>query len=229
VLRFTPYAWAKLMFFRDAGDTEIGGFGITGLSEDDLLLVEDVVTVKQAVSSVTVAFDDAAVADFYDAQVDAGRRPEQFSRIWIHTHPGNSASPSGTDGETFARVFGECDWAVMFILAKGGQTYARLRFNVGPGGEQVLKTEIDFGCGFAGSDVDAWVQEYEANIFELAPAMEFTPHERRRLEECPEARRSRPRRPKLSSDEEELREALLDEYVEYWGAGREEDGDGLVI
>ena len=25
ILRFSPYAWAKLNFFRDRGDTEIGG------------------------------------------------------------------------------------------------------------------------------------------------------------------------------------------------------------
>ena len=35
-LRFSPYAWAKLLYLRDAGDTEIGGFAIT--SPDDLLL-----------------------------------------------------------------------------------------------------------------------------------------------------------------------------------------------
>ena len=30
VLRFSPTAWAKLLFLRDAGDTEIGGFGHRG-------------------------------------------------------------------------------------------------------------------------------------------------------------------------------------------------------
>src|ERR1035437_2320777 len=94
VLRFTPYAWAKLLFFRDAGDTEIGGFGITRITGEDLLLVQDFVTVKQGDTAVTVAFDDDAVADFYEDQVDLGRRPEQFSRVWIHSHPGASASPS---------------------------------------------------------------------------------------------------------------------------------------
>ena len=39
VLRFSPTAWAKLLFFRDRGDCEIGGFGITGA--DDLLRIED--------------------------------------------------------------------------------------------------------------------------------------------------------------------------------------------
>ena len=37
-LRFRPTAWAKLLFLRDAGPTEVGGFGIS--APDDLLLVE---------------------------------------------------------------------------------------------------------------------------------------------------------------------------------------------
>ena len=37
-LRLTPYAWAKLIYLRDLGETEVGGFGIT--AADDLLLVE---------------------------------------------------------------------------------------------------------------------------------------------------------------------------------------------
>ena len=50
-------------------ETEIGGFGIS--SPDDLLLVEEFITVKQEASIVSVLFDDAAVADFYDQQVKA--------------------------------------------------------------------------------------------------------------------------------------------------------------
>jgi hypothetical protein len=156
-----------LICFRDAGDTEIGGFGITGISGDDLLLVEDFVTVRQAVTAVTVAFDDAAVAEFFDQQVDLGRRPEQFGRIWIHTHPGRSASPSSTDEETFSRVFDSCQWAVMFILAKGGETYCRLRFNVGPGAPVMLNTAIDYHQPFAAADLAAWSDEYDQNVIVL--------------------------------------------------------------
>src|SRR5215212_3827352 len=104
VLRFSPTAWAKLLFLRDAGDTEIGGFGIS--SRDDLLFVENVQLVNQACTWVHVEFDDEAVANFFDDQVDAGRRPEEFARLWMHTHPGNSPEPSGTDEATFTRVFG---------------------------------------------------------------------------------------------------------------------------
>lgn len=162
VLRFSPTAWAKLLFFRDHGGTEVGGFGVT--LADDLLFVEDFATVKQHVSLASVEFDDEAVADFFETQVDAGRRPEQFARIWLHTHPGASAQPSLTDEETFERVFGSCDWAVMFVLAKSGQTYARLRFNVGPGGEAIIPVEVDYSYPFGPSDQESWEAEYKANI-----------------------------------------------------------------
>ena len=69
-LRFTPYAWAKLLYLRDIGPTEVGGFGIS--NPDDLLLVEDIELVQQDCTSVSVQFDDDSVADFFDRQVDVG-------------------------------------------------------------------------------------------------------------------------------------------------------------
>jgi hypothetical protein len=161
-LRFTPTAWGKLQFFCHRGDTEVGGFGIS--CADGLLLIEDFVTVAQRVSAVSVAFEDAAVADHFETQVDAGRRPEEFSRVWLHTHPGDSAAPSATDEETFRRVFGGCDWSVMFILARYGETYCRLRFNTGPGGALLIPTEVDYSRPFEGSDHEAWEKEYAKNI-----------------------------------------------------------------
>lgn len=104
MLRFSPTAWAKLLYLRDLGDTEIGGFGIA--DADDLLFVDDIGVVLQTCTYTHVAFDDVAVADFFDVQVDLGRRPEQFGRIWIHTHPGNSAEPSSVDEATFTREIG---------------------------------------------------------------------------------------------------------------------------
>ncbi len=109
-------------------------------------------------------FEDEAVADYIDRQVDLGLRIEQFARIWIHTHPGHSASPSNTDEETFERCFGSPDWAVMFILARGGQTYARLRFSSGPGGAVILPVEIDFGQPFAPSDWASWDAEFARSV-----------------------------------------------------------------
>ena len=48
-----------------------------------LLLIEDVITVQQRSSAVSVVLDDCAVADHFEAQVDAGRRPAQFARTWL--------------------------------------------------------------------------------------------------------------------------------------------------
>jgi hypothetical protein len=158
VVRFSPYAWAKLCFMRDLGSTEVGGFGIT--AADDLLRIEDVCFVRQRCTPMSVALDDAAVAALFDEQVDLGRRPDQFGRIWIHTHPGQSAEPSEVDEQTFARVFRRTDWALMFILARNGTTHARLRFNVGPGGEATARVEVDFSYPFAASDEAAWEAEY---------------------------------------------------------------------
>ena len=62
---------------------------------------------------LTVQFDDVAVSDFFDEMVDRGLPPERFGRVWIHTHPGDSASPSCVDEETFVRSFGRSDWAIM--------------------------------------------------------------------------------------------------------------------
>jgi hypothetical protein len=161
-MRFSPVAWAKLLFLRDRGPTEVGGFGIT--PADDLLYVEDVRLVRQNCTAASVAFDDTAVAEFFEEQVDLVRRPEQFARIWIHTHPGESAQPSQVDEETFDRVFGACDWAVMFVLARGGETYARLRFRAGPGGDFDISTELDYEGEFGASDQRAWAEEYASSV-----------------------------------------------------------------
>ena len=162
MLRFSPTAWAKLLFMRDMTGNEVGGFGIT--EAEDLLFVTDFALVKQKVTSISVAFDDESVADFFEDQVEAGRKPEQFARIWLHTHPGNSPEPSMTDEATFTRVFGSCDWSVMCIVAQDGGTFAMLRFNVGPGGEVKIPVYVDYGCEFDATDFDLWVQQYKANV-----------------------------------------------------------------
>jgi hypothetical protein len=160
VLTFSPVAWLKLKFFCHAGDTEVGGFAVS--AEDDPLSVEDFLTVRQLTTAVTVAFDDAAVADYFDAAVDRGLPPSRFARVWCHTHPGESPEPSMTDEDTFARVFGACDWAVMFILSRTGRTYARLAFSAGPGGSLLLPVNVDW---------EAWPQAVLERPEELGPML----------------------------------------------------------
>ncbi len=169
-LRFAPLAWLKLQWFCHAGRTEVGGFGIS--AADDLLYVEDFVTVGQHATPIGVRFDDAAVADFFDGSVDRGLKPEQFARIWVHTHPGDSPEPSGTDEETFLRSFGRCAWAVMCILSRTGRSYGRLAFAAGPGGQLYLPVAVDWiawpetiaGAGKLNDLIGEWQQEFVANV-----------------------------------------------------------------
>ena len=65
VLRFSPTAWAKLLFFRDRGETEISGFGIT--EPDHLLYVTDFITIKQDATIASISLDDNAVADYFES------------------------------------------------------------------------------------------------------------------------------------------------------------------
>lgn len=176
MLAFSPIAWLKLKFFCHAGDTEVGGFAVS--SPDDPLYIQDFVTVRQFTTGVTVEFDDAAVADHFDAAVDAGLPPARFARIWCHTHPGDSPDPSATDEETFARVFGACDWSVMFILSRTGRTYARLAFSAGPGGAVLLPVAVDWEAWprvalerpevLAGAPAE-WAVEFERNVHPVRP------------------------------------------------------------
>jgi hypothetical protein len=129
-----------------------------------LTLIEDAQLVRQVCDVASVALDDASVADFLDRQVDAGVSMARCGRVWLHTHPGDCAQPRTTDEETFSRVFGRTDWAVMFILARGGRNYARLRFHVGPGGDIELPVYTDYTRPFAASNHEAWLAEYQANV-----------------------------------------------------------------
>ena len=171
VLTFSPMAWLKLRLFLHADDVEVGGFGIS--SDHDLLYVEDFVTVKQFVGPVTVELDDGAVADHFDNCADADIPPARCGRIWVHTHPGTSPIPSYTDEQTFKRVFGNCDWAVMAIVARGGASYARLRFSAGPGGDAVVPIAVDWERfpqdlldheGKIDVQCTAWMNEYGQNV-----------------------------------------------------------------
>jgi len=149
---------------RDVTDNEVGGFGIT--EADDLLFVTDFTLVKQKVTAVSVSFDDESVANFFTDQVEAGRKPEQFARVWLHSHPGSSPEPSMTDEQTFGRVFGSCDWSVMCIVAQDSGTYARLRFSAGPGGEVKIPVCVDYSYEFDAADFEVWKQQYKANVTE---------------------------------------------------------------
>lgn len=163
MLRFTPYAWAKLIYMRDAGPTEVAGYGVSSL--EDPLLVEDFQLVKQEATSVTFEFDNDGLSDYMEDMSEEGFQPSQFLRILIHTHPCNSAAPSRTDEENFRKKFSDCNWAIMFILAQGGQTTCAIKYK-NPEMRIQLETTIDYSVEFDGSEHEEWQEEYESCIKE---------------------------------------------------------------
>ena len=156
---------------RDFGNTEIGGFGVT---PNNLLLVEDFITVPQICTSVTVELDDEALAKFFDGMAAKGLHPRQYLRVWIHTHPGNSATPSPTDEEMFAEKFkADCSHAIMLIVAKGGDVTCRL-FVADPGIETEIPVKIDYQP--SKDEKEEWGAEYKRNVSAKYTYSGYTPY-----------------------------------------------------
>ena len=175
-LRFSPAAWAKLIWLRDRGSTEISVFGLSKLA--DLLYVEDVVLVKQTASGCHFDFDDQALNEYLFDMVKAGYQPVECMRIWIHTHPGG-ATPSSIDRETFAKTTGEADWGIMCIVGNDGETSARLRATIaGQQYDVTLKVVIDWTGTFKGvsmEDAASWEVEYQSRVIKEVPVVASVP------------------------------------------------------
>jgi len=163
-LRFSAYAWSKLLYMLDKGRTEIGGFGIC--ETEDPLLITDFKLVKQECTPGTVELDTDDTQKFFESMDDLGLQPHQYSLHWIHTHPGNCPEPSTDDEKNFDTNFSHPHWSVFFIMAKNKSTYCRLRFNVGPGTEVLLENEVDYSASFRASNEEEWSKEYEEKVVE---------------------------------------------------------------
>lgn len=162
-LRFTAYAWGKLLYMQAAGDTEVAGYCIT--ETEDPLLITDFKLIKQQCSSTTFDLDKDDMAEYQETILDMGLAVWQGCRILAHTHPpGCSPQPSTIDEENFRKVFTNPDWAVMLIIAENGDVYCRLKINTPPGTEKLLKVAVDWNIPFEGSNIEAWAKEYKEKV-----------------------------------------------------------------
>jgi proteasome lid subunit RPN8/RPN11 len=165
-LLFSRLVWEKFVWMRDYGNVEVGGFAVT--SPDDPLYILDFELVKQTVTSGSIDFDDNSMIDRMTRRgIDNGEDPETYQRIWIHTHPGQSADPSTVDYETFNKCYKAEPWAVMLILAKGGEVTASLRYNGAKFG--VVTTQLGVHVEPWPDTpvllpIPAWIEEYNANV-----------------------------------------------------------------
>lgn len=171
ILSFSPRAWAKLLYMRTKGKTEVGGFGICPYDEHPLY-VDNFVLVGQDSGPVSVDHDSKDIIQ-HAKRFGKELATHQYMGVWMHTHPGFSANPSGIDiaqCEAFKR---DMKYFVMFILgnANSGQDDVTCRL--------FIKTDLgyiekDIPCRVAWEDYltsldmddtyDAWDQEYETLV-----------------------------------------------------------------
>lgn len=139
----SPTAYLKVQFACHHLDREVGGYGFAPDPKRPLYIT-DFKVLPQISTKYHTSLDRNGIADYFEEMGEAGHQLSQFGRIWIHTHPVMAAKPSHEDEMTFAEQFDGVDWAVMAIISKTGDTYARLKINTGPGAEIVIPWRIDW-------------------------------------------------------------------------------------
>lgn len=166
-LQFSPRAWFKLNYLMMKGQTEVGGMGIL-TPDKNKLVVDDFVLIPQEATAASVEFDDDGWEDFVEEHAAKGLPADRYMRVWIHTHPGNSATPSSTDQKSWEATFGDFSWALMFIIARGGNTSCELRVkNDFITLTYQMKDSIDWSrpCPVEG-DREKWDAEYDRCVRE---------------------------------------------------------------
>ncbi|KKK86544.1 hypothetical protein LCGC14_2762170, partial [marine sediment metagenome] len=178
VLRFSPYAWAKAIYYLQNADTEVSMMGIS--AENDYLFIENVFLVEQKCTKAHTEFDDEAYNNYiYDMCALKGMEMQRVGRIWIHTHPSFGAAPSGTDNATLRDIFGGCDWAVRVILGKISDKkevdYDCTLQIKNPAMHIPLEVTVDWDCDFPKSDAKQWKEELDEQVTHvIIPAVVHT-------------------------------------------------------
>ena len=179
-LRLTPYAWEKLLFMRDSLTTEVSGLAIA--DANDLLLVHDILIPRQEVTAASTKFDRSHLAELTaelaDPEGEYKLRVDQFMRVWIHTHPGMSPTPSPRDVETFYSKadFGAASWGVMLILGSQGRYHCAYRFTDAGGKNREVEVPVVTaeGVDFPGVDEQVraqWAQDISERVTQVYPAV----------------------------------------------------------
>jgi proteasome lid subunit RPN8/RPN11 len=163
VLKFWPSAFAKLMHWRSNADNiEISGFGIS--EREDLLSIQDFKLVDQVCSAASTKMDDDGLGEYFDDMVDQGYSARECLRIWIHTHPGFSTTPSGKDEETFATRLKDAEWGVMCIVSDEKHVYTRLFTRKPVEFEIDIPTMIDWTKPIEPIDYEELNAEYKEKV-----------------------------------------------------------------
>jgi len=126
-IKITPAVYWHLQWLCRRTPCEVSAMGILSAQGEEIKIV-DLVVVRQEVSPVHVNLDMNWWADYQVKLYEEGIEPWQGS-CWLHTHPEGLDGPSRTDEETMEQSFGGWNFAMMLILTKDGQFYARVDFD----------------------------------------------------------------------------------------------------
>lgn len=168
-LVFTPRAFSKAMHWRyNKKGWEISGQGISYSA--NRLYIDDFELVKQESSSVTTDFDDQGWLEFmHEMKTGRNLQPFQFLSVLVHTHPGFSTNPSGTDEKNWKDRIekDQRDFYVMCIVSDGPESaHARLFMK-----EPVsLVTEIPVKIDWSGPKMTETKEELDAIFDKLVSA-----------------------------------------------------------
>jgi len=155
--------YTKLKFMASQYPTEVGYMGI--LNDEKII---DVWMPTQTCNAAHVSFD----MEDYNSQIadlTTEYHPNDVSTIWIHTHPGSSATPSATDEETFSEDFCS-EVTLMIIFAADTDEYCRVAFRASTGQsiQQVCKIKVDWDLLdeplTQGNEPHDWLQEAKERV-----------------------------------------------------------------
>lgn len=125
---FSAYAWEKLRAVRDTDGqkTEVTCYAICKDPENPYY-IHDLMFPKQACGMAHVDIEMGDFEDKIDQLLDSEvEHPYQVNSIWIHTHPGSSATPSSKDMETFEEKKPDL-FFIMLIVSNTDEYTARMK------------------------------------------------------------------------------------------------------
>jgi hypothetical protein len=174
-------AYYKMVYLANRFPTECGGWGVAD-DPDAPLRINSIQLTEQRASAASIKFDAADINRWKDEKVAEGKDFEQFGRVWVHTHPGNTVHPSSDDVESFESIVRHQvstnelaaailpaseipnlpePWAIMVIVGTQGALHAEIGF-IWHG--EFMRHIIQISSKWDDTTTTGWDAAYEANV-----------------------------------------------------------------
>ena len=165
-LWLTPYFLAKYTWFRDRGDTEVSGYGLS--DEDNVLRFKDFIVPQQVCSATHTTIDEDDWLKIIGTELMSEYPAQCYHRLWAHTHPGFGPDPSSIDEDTFASHMQNPTWGIMLIYSTNGTFYARF-CQKNPRLVIEMNVEVDWSGPYYDFTPEIWEQQYQEKVSTQSP------------------------------------------------------------